>query len=521
MRVILSLSAALLGVWLLWPSDSHTQEAAASVHTALPSKPGARSAAHSDSALRSGKAAAPRTGRTDPDSATTAHQTQHNDAAARPQSNQPQPEQQELNAPTTSDNAQVTTVSTPGGDTASEDPENQPPQLNEAAYQRISSEIAQWQLSPGATVRHQIDISDLFTDPEQDLIDYRVSVDSHSLRLNLSQLLTVSGSIEPDSSPPTLLIEASDEAHRDQTWQSTRFVLPVEASLNSQDSRQLEKTHLYRIQTTRQLGGQHYDYDVLYCELFYLSQGEVYYAMGQTRLDCPDNSDLQQVGSYQRKDQQINFSLDSGQFYSWVFRHRYPSRIYSSNNFLVTSYDGDEYLTDTLSDTRQAAEARLNGDTGQYLYQGRTFDYLLLDEQQHYYWVAMGNYMYDRRFDNINYYQPADSDLNISTDQGDLSCHQFEPYFAFSSLTGPTLYQQTLMVFSGDYYGNYPPACYEFDSHQRPVSLSSDLEYSDYDIPLEGEIYTYILRPRPEYSQWLETLKINLIYHQPDPRAAP
>ncbi|XAW89594.1 hypothetical protein ABDK09_07760 [Vibrio sp. CDRSL-10 TSBA] len=78
-----------------------------------------------------------------------------------------------------------------------------------------------------------------------------------------------------------------------------------------------------------------------------------------------------------------------------------------------------------------------------------------------------------------------------------------------------------MMVFSGDYYGNYPPACYEFDSHQRPVSLSSDLEYSEYDIPLEGEIYTYILRPRPEYTQWLETLKINLIYHQPDPSITP
>ena len=125
------------------------------------------------------------------------------------------------------------------------------------------------------------------------------------------------------------------------------------------------------------------------------------------------------------------------------------------------------------------------------------------------------NYIYNRRLDNPDYYQPADSDLNITAEVGNLSCRQFEPYFAFSSLTGMTEYQQTLMVFSGDYYGNYPPACFEYQNPQRLTNLSSDLEYSEYDIPLDGEIYTYILRPRPEYAHLLETFKINLIYRQP------
>lgn len=523
MRVFVSLSAAVLGVWLLWPADSRTEQLAAGEtaqrgltpgHAWWPDSHSALRAAASARPLSAGSHSADNNASRSPADATD--EAESSDSELEPETEQPA----EDTAPDNTD-AGVKTVTTADSDTASAEEDNQPPQLNSEAYQRISDEIATWQLSPGNAVRYQVDISDLFTDPEGDLISYRVSVTSAALRLNLAQLLTVSGTPEPDSGAPTLLIEASDDAHADETWPSTSFVLPVAQDDNEQDTRQLEDTRLYRIQTTHQLGGQHYDYDVLYCELFYLSKGVVYYAMGQTRLDCPDSTALQRAGTYQRKTQQIDFNLDSNQFYSWIFRQSYPSRIYNSNNFLVTSYDGDEYQTDTLSDTRKAAEARLNGDTGQYLYQGGSFDYLLMDDQQNYYWVSMGNYIYDRRFDNPNYYQPADSDLNISTDQGDLSCRQFEPYFAFSSLTGPTLYQQNMMVFSGDYYGNYPPVCYEFDSHHRPVSLSSDLEYSEYDIPLEGEIYTYILRPRPEYTQWLETLKINLIYHQPDPDITP
>ncbi|EEX39457.1 hypothetical protein [Vibrio furnissii] len=513
MRLLLPLISTVLGVWLCWPSHSNPLDTIERAIQAALSQ--ARPQAARGDALNLTDSAAPSqraSSAAHPDNA-------QRDLDATPQPTAPLPDAAEeetpLEALLSSGIGTEIIISAGEHALASDEPPNQPPELNQQAYQRISEDMATWQLSTTDSAHYQINIDDLFRDPEGDLITYRVSINSRSLKLALAQSLTLNGLVEPDLSAVTVLIEANDDHHQEDAWQSVSFTLANIDVEEQQDSQQLENKYLYRIHTTRELGGKRYDFDVLYCEGFYLDHGTVLYAMSQSRLTCPTPSDFKKVGYYQRRTQDIDFDLDSNTFMRWTFRQSYTARMGSGTNFLVTSYNGDRYETDTLMDVPAAAEARLNVTTGQYLYQTSRFDYLMLNEQHHYYWVSMMNYIYNRRLDNPDYYQPADSDLNITAEVGNLSCRQFEPYFAFSSLTGMTEYQQTLMVFSGDYYGNYPPACFEYQNPQRLTNLSSDLEYSEYDIPLDGEIYTYILRPRPEYAHLLETFKINLIYRQP------
>ncbi|NNN45339.1 MULTISPECIES: hypothetical protein [unclassified Vibrio] len=396
---------------------------------------------------------------------------------------------------------------------------NHPPYVDPRYYQQLQQELASWILQEGTMVNYSIAVDGLFIDPEGDSLSYRVEFNSQALKLFFSNQLTISGSPDRQENPLMLTIFATDnrdeldsEEHR---WVAAHFQLSDVKPLPA-ISEQLLNQPLYRIHTTRVIAGQRYPFYVLQCEIFELKQGHVWYAASSDRQRCPQLNEMNIVATYQQQDEQIHLHFPSDKTANWRFRYRYSSNYYPGMQlYQVTSNENGPEETYSLFDQRIGAEARLNVHTGQYHYQGLNFDYLMLNEQQQYYPIGLFNYIYNLRNAQPNYYQPADSDLNVFHPTKSLFCRDVEPYWAYASLIGPTHYNVPLISESGDRAGNYPPLCGEYLRSQTRTALYFDHEFTAQDIPLDGKIYTYILYPRPEYAHLLEKFAINLIYHAP------
>ncbi|MDW2121949.1 hypothetical protein R7R25_25445, partial [Vibrio sp. 2026] len=86
-------------------------------------------------------------------------------------------------------------------------------------------------------------------------------------------------------------------------------------------------------------------------------------------------------------------------------------------------------------------------------------------------------------------------------------------------IAGQGDYQVDIISDPNPYDPTYLIDCYEYISNPttRQQSLAFDLSYSPYDELLDGEVYSYILRPKPELADRVEEFKINMIYHSPKP----
>lgn len=401
--------------------------------------------------------------------------------------------------------------------TAPDTTQNRPPHINQTYYEQLQQQIAGWVLPHGSAIHYSVAIEPLFIDPDGDLLSYRVELNSRALQVRSLTPLTLTGIADSQESELRLSISANDNQHglESENWVTAHFSLPA---IKPQPplSDMLIDQPLYRINTTRTLGSQRYPFHVLQCELFELKEGNVWYAAANHRRRCPQLEEMRIVATYQQQDEQIHLHFPAGKTASWQLRHHYPSHFYSDLMiYHITSNENGQEMAFSLFDQRVGAESRLNVDTGEYQYQGLNFDYLMLNAQQEFYPIGLFNYIFDVRHIQPNYYQPADSDLNVFHPTHSLFCRDIEPYWAYSSLIGSSHYQIPLISESGDRAGNYPPLCGEYVRTKTRIAVYLDHEFLAQDVPVAGEIYTYLLYPRPEYAHLLERFAINLIYHSP------
>lgn len=400
-------------------------------------------------------------------------------------------------------------------------PSNSKPTIDPHVFSQISAEVATWRLEQDITMYHRVSFQNLFIDAEDDFLSYQVGIEgaktqSISVQL-LSSQIVVSGTPHDHLERLTLVIRARDNHHgsNEESWVVARFPMPnIEEKPDKAEM--LVDQPLYRLTTTRIRDENGVAYDILQCEVFLLRDDEVWYAISQDRLKCPDISNIAQRGTYRVEGDTvlIQFSREAFEI-TWLLRFDYDAYYGpSAHHYLVTQRRGGQYQTDTLFDNKRAAEARLNMHTGHHIYEGRYFDHLLMDPEGNYYLVGMMNYMYNVRIDDPSYYQPADSDLNIAHPVHSMTCADIERWYGYSVLIGPSQYN-TLISTSGDPMGNYPPQCGTYQQTPTRVALYLDLSFDPSDIPIHGRVYSYLFHPKPEYKDRLETFKINLLYAEP------
>ncbi|MDW3116153.1 hypothetical protein R8O10_26760, partial [Vibrio sp. 1727] len=148
------------------------------------------------------------------------------------------------------------------------------------------------------------------------------------------------------------------------------------------------------------------------------------------------------------------------------------------------------------------------------------FDYLLPRPNGDYLVAEIGNYIYHHGTQVIGPHgESIDSDLNLRTYNPNLYCADVAIWYGSHVIAGQGDYQVDIISDPNPYDPTYLIDCYEYISNPttRQQSLAFDLSYSPYDELLDGEVYSYILRPKPELADRVEEFKINMIYHSPKP----
>ncbi|UXI01344.1 hypothetical protein [Photobacterium sp. TY1-4] len=415
----------------------------------------------------------------------------------------------------------VTIAPEPGPEPGGSSPfltKNRKPQLNQHVYAQLQRQIYGWELTQNSPVSVSLSVEDLFTDPDNDFLTTQIQTNVPGLKVRYGSRIHLLGAPSAAIATAMLTIAVRDDHHgNDQdAWVTAAFELPfINRSMNDK-THPLVSTTFYRLETTQQLGGRHYPYEVVYCEAWKLVNEQVFFAAARNRTRCPDEDDLRLVGSYQFEQDDLLLTSDLSDFDAqqrWIVRKIYPSRFApESNNLLTTVKRGDGYETYTLQTDKVAMERRLNVHTGQRLYQGHSFDYQLTDPQDNYIDTTVMNYIFDRRAINPAEYQRYDSDLNIFRVAGQLDCQAIQPYFLFSRLAG----QGRVGPIISD--SARPNDLAHLDCHANPYDTAQSAIYINHDFEdqnpfVAGEIYSYILRPKPEYAHLLEELKLNMIYH--------
>ncbi|KOO02970.1 hypothetical protein [Vibrio nereis] len=399
---------------------------------------------------------------------------------------------------------------------------NGKPYINQHVYQRLQQELSGWELVEDKPTNFRLWVADLFDDPEHDFVSIRIELKLQGVKMSGSSALTFRG-IPKATASPQLKISAKDDHHGndEEAWVSAHFDLSLThaAELNRHP---LEGETVYRLETTHNLNNQYTLYEVVYCEAFKFVQQEVFYAASNNKTQCPTEEQLRKVGSYTVNADTLIVSsnqsfLDAEQ--TWKLKKQYPSVKHPEvTNYFVSVHNGKQFESYTMQKDRAVFEERINATTGQYLYQIAWFDYLLPLPSGDYLITEVGNYIYDHGSESVGpYNETIDSDLNLRSYNKNLSCRNIATWYESQVIAGKGNYDIDLISSQLPYEPTYNIDCFEYVSNlvtgQR--SLAFDLNYSPYDEPVAGQVYSYILRPKPQYAERLEELKLNLIYHHP------
>ncbi|HCG6409320.1 TPA: hypothetical protein NJ163_003210 [Vibrio parahaemolyticus] len=399
---------------------------------------------------------------------------------------------------------------------------NHKPVINPLAYQRLQNALSEWELVENKPTRFRLWVADLFDDPEHDFLSTRIELHLNGVKMSGSTTLIFQGTPEATETPQ-LIISAHDHQHgnEEEAWVSATFELSMLTS-EQVNTHPLEGETVYRLETTHFLNGQYTLYEVVYCEAFKFVQQEVFYAAANNKRSCPTDEQLSKVGTFTTDANTLTVSshlssLDAQQV--WTLQKQYPSVKHPEvSNYFVSVYNGKQFESYTMQKNRSAMEERINALTGQYLYQMPFFDYLLPLPNGEYLLSEIGNFIFDHDTQIVGPYgESIDSDLNLRTDEHDLHCADIAPWYGRHVIAGQGKYQ--IDIISNPYPDDptYKIDCYQYTSNLETgqQSLAFDLNYSPYDELIEGEVYSYILRPKPEYAQRVEEIKLNLIYHAP------
>ncbi|MEH0761506.1 hypothetical protein H4F20_17635 [Vibrio sp. 16] len=395
--------------------------------------------------------------------------------------------------------------------------ENSPPFIVEEEYQRLLTLINQWPLTVGEPTQLKLNISNLFDDPDNDLLATRISLNLSGMSLSGGPILTISGT-PASTSNPSLTISARESAQFEENWISARFALPLHDRL-AHAQHPLEGDILYRLETTHELNGQFTLYEVVYCQAFQFTQQEVYFAASNNKTSCPTESQLQKIGSYYLDGDKLIMasqlsSLDADQI--WALKHQYSSNVSPEvSNYLVAVDNGRQFESYTMQKSRAEMERRLTAVTGQKQFQLTKFDYLLPLPDDQYLPIEVGNYLYDYGHQVVGpNSETVDSDLNLVAPQHNLSCAQIAKWYQMDVVGGLGEYGIDIISSSDRTIPDHNVECVEFQSNSVTgrISIAFDGAYTPYDKFAEGEIYSYILRPYPQYAERLEELKINMTY---------
>lgn len=400
--------------------------------------------------------------------------------------------------------------------------ENQKPHINKEIQQRLQHRLDTWVFTHGTPVNYVFNFQGLFSDRDYDAITTHVTFFSEGLHLKNRGALHIAGIPKPSDQTSTFIISAKDNQHGDNqdAWVHAHFELPTPSeAVPKEEKHPLLDSVLYRLETSYFFLDEGFEYETVYCEAFKFIEQQVYYAKSHTKTDCPNDSELQQIGTYHFNGQ----TLVVNDQWLWEIKHAYQSTKGKGESYLTTVSKGKEAETYTLLKDKKAMESRLNVTTGQTQYQLEKFEYFLpirtnsssiSQEQYTYIPVVAGVYLYDDREINPNSYH-ADSDLNINAQSHNMRCEDIIYFYQSSIIGGQGVFSEIIST-SLDYRNGNPIECEtRLDTNINKTFAFLDLDFDDYHEFVEGEVYSYILKPKPEYAHMVEELKLNLIYHNP------
>ena len=397
---------------------------------------------------------------------------------------------------------------------------NYPPQINHAVREQLQKIASNWAFTQEMPVRYTLPIENLFIDPEGDPISIRAYISIPGVQISPSNTtLRVQGMPQTFVNIPTLVIEAQDDQHAHQQWATAHFSLRPMVPPAEQVPHPLEGDTLFRLDTTQLLGGTNYNYEVVYCQAWRFKNGLAFYAASDNKTHCPLDSQLQEIGEYSIDDNNdlIVTSTTSAMHgkqrwkVKWMYDSWYRQGV---KNLFTTVYTDKHVESYTLQRSRSAMEARLNVETGRVPFEMEMFDYLVPLKNGQFLQSIAGNYVY--LYGPHDTYQGLDSDWNLHSPLRDLACDEVLPFWESSVLAGEGE-TGDIIANSADPWSSAPIHCgvhYREDWQRRYVYFG--LQYYRYDYFVPGNIYSFVIRPKPEYAHLVEAFKINLRYHNPD-----
>ncbi len=394
---------------------------------------------------------------------------------------------------------------------------NSKPTINLAVEQQLQTIIYGWELTQNAPINYSLSLEQLFDDPEGDLLTTRIWLENaNGLNvLNQGQIM-LQGAPKASDQTTYIAVSARDDYHgRDeQAWVTTRFELPAVAEKQNDTEHPLIDGIVYRLETTQLLGGTRYMYEVVYCEAFQFINNDVFYAATDNKTECPQEHELIKVGNYEISDNSL--IINTGQTQQiWTTKKVYPSYVQETENYFTTVFDGEGFESYTMQKNKLAMEERLNVNTGAYVYQMAFFDFLIPISGGYSHGIA-GNYIFDRSsVEGAQYYDGFDSDLNIKTPDSDLTSHDVCYLWDRSIIAGRGELFSDITSWSVDPLGVQNTECNTVPG-ASPNFVYINHDYQPTDQFIEGEVYSYILRPLPQYADKVEEIKINMIYHHPE-----
>lgn len=399
---------------------------------------------------------------------------------------------------------------------------NAKPTINHDVHQKIQATINQWSWAIGAPVRESLNIAGLFEDPENDLLSIRVELQAQGIRLSGYPVQLLTGT--PTAQSAALTILARDNAHDDEDesgWVSAHFHLPTPTQ-PANSMHPLEGETLYRLETTYSLGGKQTMYEVVYCEAFKFTNQAVYFSASHNKTRCPEEDELKLIGHYEVADNQITLTSHLSHFDAqqiWTLKKQYDSVQQPENiNYFVSVASTKHIESYTMLKNKVMMEKRINNITGQYVFQMAWFDYLLPTNDDEFMVTKIGNYIYDYK-DQVagENGETTDSDLNLVGLNASLNCASIAPWFEHGVLAGPGKYDIDIISTTNPTNPQFTLDCFEYVSNDqtKQIALAFDLAYTPYEEFVHGEVYSYILKPKPQFADKIEEIKLNLIYAEP------
>ncbi|WP_045494259.1 hypothetical protein [Vibrio hyugaensis] len=407
-----------------------------------------------------------------------------------------------------SQNLTLTYVNNQANDDATE---NGKPIINLSVEQQLQTIIYSWELTQNNPINYSLGLDQLFEDPEGDLLTTRIWLENANglSVLNQGQIM-LQGAPKAFDQTTFLAVSARDDHHgtEDHAWVTTRFELPAVSEEQNDTEHPLIDGIVYRLESTTLLGGEKFEYEVVYCEAFQFIDDEVFYAAANNKTRCPEEHELKKVGHYQISDDSLILQTNGTQ-QIWTTKKVYTSRVHKeTENYFITVFDNNRFESYTMQKNKRSMEERLNVNTGEELYQTTLFDFLI-PTTGGYRHATAGSYIFDRRFaQGGEWYDSFDSDLNIVTPNSDLFSFEMCPFWDTSTIAGEGMFSEIISFSNNTDCATAPkPSAYAY------VYFNND--YHANDVFLQGEAYSYILRPFPQYASEVEELKINMIYHDP------